>query len=142
MREEKDYRAIGDLRKHLRITQKQVHLDTGISQSLLSKYESGAVKTPSFKHLKAIAESLGLTTDQLDDACAKWQRNHEPFLKILNPKTNTLCIHFVVDRLEDITKGGRSHQALQNMYVKLEEFKTECVYKVYSNAREDHNDEQ
>ena len=91
-----DYRVIGDIRKRLSIRQKDLCLDSGLSQSLMSKYENGSVKTPSFSHLKAIAGGLGLTVDQLDDACANWDK----FNEIVRPKTDKVSYHYVIDRFK------------------------------------------
>lgn len=135
-----DYRVIGDIRKRLSIRQKDLCLDSGLSQSLMSKYENGSVKTPSFSHLKAIAGGLGLTVDQLDDACANWDK----FNEIVRPKTDKVSYHYVIDRLEGIMDAydpnHHDKTDLKYVYSKLKEFKHECIYNLGVQQRNEHKE--
>ena len=51
------------IRHKRRLQQKEVSLKTGISQSLISKYEHGFVRRVSYKNLKLLAEVYKCTTE-------------------------------------------------------------------------------
>ena len=89
-----DYRGIGDLRKSLGEKQLKVAEKSGISQSLLSKYEKGTVKTPSYQHLKSIAGALNVSLDDLEKACEDFD---EPLIKprtiIAGPKLENIPVY-------------------------------------------------
>lgn len=51
-------------RKHAGLNQSQLAQKAGITKAAISRYESG-LREPRSEHLKAIAEALGVTTDEL-----------------------------------------------------------------------------
>jgi epoxide hydrolase-like predicted phosphatase len=54
-----------DARKHKRITQQELCQTSGLSYSTLAKIERGAIKSPSIFTVARVAESLGLSLDEL-----------------------------------------------------------------------------
>lgn len=61
---------IKDLRQTAGITQQQLAESIGVTQAAVAQWESG-LTSPKFAHLRAIAEKLGCSVDDLigEEAC-------------------------------------------------------------------------
>ena len=100
MSREKDYSYIGYIRESIGKKQQELAKEAKISQSLLSKYEKGTVKTPSHKNIGLIATALGMTIDSLDKACTVEEtyeeyegRVREKMKEVSAKKTKRIDVH-------------------------------------------------
>jgi transcriptional regulator with XRE-family HTH domain len=103
MKREKDYSCIGYIRKNTGKKQQDLAKEAGISQSLLSKIEKGKVKNPTHQTIGLIAKALGMTTDQLDEACTAEETYEEYEGRVLE-KMKEMKAQFARQNIKKKTK--------------------------------------
>ena len=125
------------------LTQKELAGIIGVSQAAISQFEKAQSRPcQSVEILLMDFFGLDFDTDEIE------YKNSRPINK-RKRKTNMIddrvCMHYVVDRLEDIMgsydPNDHDKTDLKYMYQKLEEFKKECIYNLGVNTRIKHKGE-